>query len=223
MLNFSKKILAGILSIFLLLAVCSFSPAYSANRSSSSLPYWNKQQGWYAEGLVGTVAYNMASIFPSSVEDRYDSGLKGFAWDVALGYMYGVHWGLEGGFTQYFLEASVTASNTSGSTTVQTWTNIESPYAAFRFNIPVGHRFAIIPKLGLEYLYSGKKTVTTQIGGQSATGTLSKISGVLPFMGIGASYAIRPNLSIVVQLQGMVLFPFAEFGIFGAGLDYYFG
>lgn len=45
---------------------------------------------------------------------------------------------------------------------------------------------------------------------------------LLPYLGLGAAYAVTPNLDINVQAQGVTV-GFASLGLLSAGLTYHFG
>lgn len=78
------------------------------------------------------------------------------------------------------------------------------PYLTTRFDVPVVDRINFIGKLGAMYASAPTK------GGI-----------VLPYVGIGSSYALTPKVDFQVQYQGAV-YGIAGAGLVSAGLTYHF-
>lgn len=121
------------------------------------------------------------------------SAAHGFAWSVNSGYKFNRYIGLEAGFTQY----RVGADEDSGD-------NINSVDVALKGFLPLTDRFSIFAKAGGTTLFSS---------GES--------SNVQPYLGIGAAYAITPNLAFNVQVSGLTL-GWVNLGALTGGLTYYF-
>ena len=77
---------------------------------------------------------------------------------------------------------------------------LNTPYATTRFSLPLGERFSLIGKLGA-------------MAPQAAI--------VLPYTGIGVSYAVTKNVDLNLQYQGAI-YGIAGAGLAGVGLTYHF-
>lgn len=143
----------------------------------------NQHVGNYAEINFGTNLYYFG-IF-SSHGSGSNAGVNGAGLNIALGHLMTPGFALEAGFMQNYINANVDNTDTS---------HLNVPYATTRFNVPIDDRFSFIGKLGLGYAFA-------------------KGNGVLlPYTGIGFSYALNKDIDITTQYQGLVL------GIAGAGL-----
>lgn len=133
------------------------------------------------------------SAFLTSVGHYNSAGIEGLGASASLGYNFTNIFALETGFMQNYAKFS----NSSNHTNV--------PYLTTRFNVPIGERFGFIGKLGAMYLSSPHD------GGI-----------VLPYVGVGGSYALTKKLDIQVQYQGAV-YGVAGVGLLSTGLTYHFG
>lgn len=162
---------------------------------------WNQHEGLYAELNAGPNFY-YAGIF-SSTGSAETAGIQGFGWSGALGYDITHYFAMETGFMQNYAKIKVHNNGDDDEKYQYAHTNI--PYVTTRFNVPIYNRFSFIGKLGAMYL-----SVPTE-GGM-----------VLPFVGIGASYAVTPKLAVQAQYQGAV-YGIAGAGLASLGLVYHFG
>lgn len=119
------------------------------------------------------------------------AGVIGAAVSAALGYNFTPGFGLEGGIIQDEVDV-----NNGSSVTV--------PYFTTRFTVPMGERFSFIGKLGL---------MAPVVPDEGAF--------ILPYTGIGISYAMTKNVDLSLQYQGAV-YGIAGAGIAGLGLTYHF-
>lgn len=119
------------------------------------------------------------------------SAFQGTSIGLTYGYMYTPHYGFEGGLLSVFLNSELSNS-------------LYAPYASMRFNMPLDDHFSILGKLGLmvPFVPNG--------GGV-----------ILPFTGIGASYATTKNVDLSLEYQGAV-YGIAGAGTLGLGLTYHF-
>ena len=119
------------------------------------------------------------------------AGVTGAGWAGALGYNFTNTFGLEAGLMQNFVDL-----NGGG--------YVISPYTTTRFTLPIGQRFSFIGKLGLMAPFVPEE------GGI-----------VLPYTGVGFSYAATKNLDFTLQYQG-AFYVIAGAGLLGAGITYHF-
>ncbi len=143
----------------------------------------NQHIGNYAEINAGTNLYYWGLV--SSHGSGSSAGIKGMGWSAALGHFITPTFGLEAGFMQNYAKATLNNHTNS---------HLNVPYATTRFNVPMNDRFSFIGKLGLGFPFSGGNGV------------------LVPYTGVGFSYAVNKNIDITTQYQGLVL------GIVGAGL-----
>jgi hypothetical protein len=160
----------------------AFAPAIASFAFADQIAL-NQYSGNYVEINAGTNLYYWGIV--SSQGSGSSAGVKGMGWNVALGHYITPRFGLEAGFMQNYAEA--TFNNHTNS-------HLNVPYATTRFNVPMGDRFSFIGKIGLGYAFSGGNGI------------------LLPYTGVGFSYAVNQNVDITTQYQGLVL------GIVGAGL-----
>lgn len=163
---------------------------------------WNQYQGFYVEANTGVNVYNI-KVFKS------ESGLKGFGWNTAFGYRFTPHFGVEGAF-MYPLSSLSTA---------------------MRLTLPIGQRAAFFGKLGLMYAFSTNKKSNDDNSSENNNGnegdsgndnkSHSTSSKILPYTGLGFSYALTQNLEMSVQCQGLVL-GVVNAGLLSTGLTYHF-
>lgn len=143
----------------------------------------NEYMGNYAEINLGTNLYYWG--IASSKGSGSNAGVVGMGWNAAFGHFITPRFGLEAGLMQNYASANLDNKNNS---------HLNVPYATTRFNLPINDRYSFIGKLGLGYAFSGGFGV------------------VIPYTGVGLSYAVNKNIDITAQYQGLVL------GIVGAGL-----
>jgi hypothetical protein len=79
--------------------------------------------------------------------------------------------------------------------------NLNTPYATTKLTVPLGDRFSFIGKIGA-------------MAPQAAI--------LLPFTGVGVSYAMTKNVDFNLQYQGAV-YGIAGAGLAGVGFTYHFG
>ena len=225
-LSIFKRTLLLFSGVFLFVSVYANTASDASNSSSEA---WNAHQGSYIQADLGTNLYILALF--SGVGDFSSTGVDGTAWDLAYGYQF--HRGgvaLEAGFSQSYVTTTVDATAVNVSTGSRSTTELDSsftidtPYVAFRFEVPIFHsdRLAFTPKIGLMYLSIPKQTTTQVIDGLTYTGSNSDSGGlVLPMVGLGLSYALNPRTNIGVQYQGLVL-GIVNLGTFTGGINYHF-
>ncbi len=162
---------------------------------------WNQYQGFYVEANTGVNIYNI-KVFKS------ESGLKGFGWNTAFGYRFTPHFGVEGVFMY----------------------PLSSLSAAMRLTLPIGQRAAFFGKLGLMYAFGANEknnddNSENNNGNEGDSGNDNKShstsSKILPYTGLGFSYALTQNLEMSVQCQGLVL-GVVNAGLLSTGLTYHF-
>ena len=157
--------------------------------------------GPYVEGGLGTNLYVLGVV--TSEDTDGTAGITGFAWNVAAGYNLRSWFGLEAGFTRgsikvndkednYYTDSSGKFIHEIKNDTYNQYIN--APYASMRFTVPICERFSFIGKLGLMYANASDDRRTDS--------NLDDFGIVLPYIGIGAAYAIAPKLDFTVQYQG---------------------
>ncbi len=162
---------------------------------------WNRHQGFYLEANGGTNLYYLAIL--TSEFDGSHSGFNGGGWSAAVGYNWRPIFAAEVGFMQNYMKFE---EDDDEDNDISTHTNVL--YGAARFDVPIGDRFAFIAKLGLMI-----PTI--------AADDVEDPSLLLPFIGVGSSYAITPNIDFSLQYQGAV-YVIAGAGLFSGGLTYHF-
>lgn len=162
---------------------------------------WNRHKGVYADANVGT---NVAYLAISTNEVDPDARIRGFGWNAAGGYAWSRFFGLEGGFMQNYIKF------TDEETQDSAYHHINVSYLAAKFTLPVGKRLSVIGKVG-----AMKPRPAGPIEEEDWPDT------VLPYLGIGAGFAVTPNLDITIQYQG-ALYGVVGAGLLGAGLTYHF-
>jgi hypothetical protein len=186
--------------LFGIAAVLFFSQLALAEQGQQK-QQWNLHQGYYAELNAGTNFYYFGVI--SSDFDASASGTHGFGWNVAGGYNFSPSHAIEVGFMQNYADYE---EEDDPELEVSAHTNVG--FAAWRGTMPIGERFGIHIKLGL-MLLTIPETETKDYW------------LMLPFSGIGASYAITPKIDFSVQYQGAV-YVLAGAGALTAGITYHF-
>lgn len=190
-----KKLTYSVGAIALLTcAMASAQPAQTLNR----------HVGTYIEGNLGTNLYMLGVV--SSNDGRSNTGLNGFAGSVAVGYNTNCWFGFEGGF----IRSSVNIDHHEDG---QYYQNINAPYASLRFTAPIGERFGLIGKFGIMYA-TGSDDRHHDHGNDH-------LGIVMPFVGIGASYAMTPKVDITAQYQG-ALYAVVNAGVLTGGVTYHF-
>ncbi len=164
---------------------------------------WNKHKGMFIEVNVGPNLY--AGAIVTENDTFSSSGFQGAGWSAALGYNFSNHFGLEGGFMQNYAHYEINdESNVSAHTNV--------PYMAMRFTVPIGNKLAFIAKLGGMYAWINGSD-NPDIGDSTP-----KI--LLPYSGVGFSYALTPKLEITTQYQGAI-YGVVNGGLLSGGLTYH--
>lgn len=202
-----KKIL--LMTSFALSLATSAIAAQAATTDSGDINSWNVHHGYYAEFNAGANLYALGVI--SSGGSASASGFQGGGWSGAVGYSFSRHVAMEAGFMQNYADFEDDDGNA-----VAGHTNV--PYLAARFTIPAGDRFAFLAKLGL--MAPSVTAQATSSDGQ-VDDSASSPTVVLPFVGIGASYAVTPKLEVTAQFQGAV-YGIVNAGLMSAGLTYHF-
>jgi len=168
---------------------------------------YHRQTGPWVEANAGSNLFYLG-IMGNDIKAS-KAGMIGWGWNANAGYNFTPYIGLEGGYTQLRTKWRAKSANTD---TMYIDANVDMPYGAFRFTIPMGDRFALLGKLGAMYL--------SAIGSsQGYTAESPKV--VVPYTGVGASYAITKNLDFSVQYQGAMYFV-AGAGLLSGGLAYHF-
>ena len=169
----------------------------------------NQHHGAYVGVTAGPNLYYAGII--SSDSSTSTGGFTGYGWSADVGYNFTNIFAVEGGFMQNY------GSYSNGDNDrVSIHTNV--PYLAARFNIPMGQRFSLITKIGGMYVSAhGTNHGKTEAEDMSA----STPSVLLPYVGLGVSYAINKHIDVSVQYQGAV-YGIASAGLLGAGLTYHF-
>ncbi len=207
------------------LSVCALGLTCMMNASAMRQPPVanNVHQGSYAEGSVGTSVMNML-ISSSSVSYASNSS-NGVGFSAAYGYQFNPGgWALEVGYMQANLNLSL-GSAQNDNIIINQKVNIDVPYLAARWEVAMGSKFAFVPKVGaMAVILPKKKTAVRIVDGVRYTadsGFADGVSLLLPFVGMGVSYAVTPTISIVGQYQGF-LAGIINAGLMSAGLDVHF-
>jgi len=188
----------------------SVTPVYSPPQNN-----WNLHLGFYIEAGVGGNAFY--AFLPDS---RSTAKMLGWGVPVAVGYDFLQHVAAEAGFIYSTdLNAAVQGTAIGITASASAAAKLYIPYMAIRFSVPVGQRINVIFKLGGMYPY-GTVKLEGGVGGITATG---RISGeqLLPFSGIGATYAVLPKLDINIMYQGAV-YVLASGAVLSVGVTYHF-
>lgn len=194
-------------------SLCASSLLLCAHLAYANTEGWNEHTGFFVEGNVGGNAY-LTAIAVS--DDTFShAGVYGMGWSAALGYKFTEGFGLEAGFMQNYAEYDLEdddddddddhfgrddddeEENVAGNTNI--------PYAAMRFTFPIGDQFAILAKLGAMH-------VSIDVDDEEEADDVDDAYIVLPFTGVGVSYAVTPEVELLVQYQGAI------YGIVNAGL-----
>lgn len=153
-----------------------------AHSAYASEQRWNYHEGWYVNANVGTNFYYTAVV--SSDYHGSSKGINGYGWNANGGYSFNHYVAAEAGLLQSYL---ISADSTNHFI-------VSAPYAAAKFTAPLGKQFALFGKVGGMYAFNNHDGIA------------------LPFIGVGASYAVSPKVDIDATYQGAV------YGIIGAGL-----
>ncbi len=167
-------------------------------------PAYQQHHGFYIGANLGTNLYYVGII--STAGSNSSSGIDGLGWSANLGYNFTSRIAIEGGFMQNFI------SDKSNDPNDYIVADTDIPYIAASFTVPFCQRFAFLAKVGGMYL-SLKKTIAPM--DHRTTGI------VLPFIGIGTSYAVTHHIDINVQYQGAI-YGVAGAGLLSGGLTYHF-
>lgn len=181
-----------------LVAAIALSTSFAANADTIS----NHHTGAYLEGMAGTNLYELG-YFASDGRGAM-GGVSGYALSAALGYNTTYWFGLEGGYIR---------SMNSYQDEHTKYQGINAPYASTRFTIPLSERFSLLAKVGAMYANGDMK--------KNHTSEFENHGIVLPFVGIGASYAVTSNVDVTAQYQGAV-YGLVNAGALTAGLTYHF-
>lgn len=167
----------------------------SAGYASSSQTAYNEHLGPYGELNLGTNLYYAG--FVSSHGSAGTGGIIGYGWSTAAGYYLTNSFALEAGFMQNYTKYSHMY-------------HINAPYVTTRFNLPISNRFSLIAKVG------AMDVIANRVGDNG-----HDTSVLLPFVGVGASYALTNKLDATIQYQGAV-YGICGVGLLSAGLAYHF-
>lgn len=184
-----------------LLGLIFSSSLWADTPTDTNLENPNRHTGYYVEANAGTnLVY--ALIFSSEGSDQVNT-TGGTALSFAFGKMFRPGFGLEAGYMY---------SDIRGADDEDDIESLHIPYLTTRFAWPIGERFDISAKLGLMV-----PTYTeNHISEDDTTHTI-----ILPFTGIGASYAATENLAFTVQYQG-AFYLLAGIGQLTGGVQYRF-
>lgn len=194
-----KILLATIIPLSVLSLHCAL--ANTAKAQPEPATPWNQHTGFYAEFNTGPNFY--VGVLATDDGTFSSSGFHGLGWNANLGYYFTHNFALEAGFMQNY-----GTFNVNDDDNVSAHTNL--PYLTTRFTVPMGDKWAFIAKAGLMYAW------VTEDDNNENTGKI-----VLPFTGLGFSYAITPKLEASVQAQG-ALYGVINLGLLSAGLTYHF-
>jgi opacity protein-like surface antigen len=164
----------------------------------------NRHTGPYVEGNLGTNLYSAGMA--SSKSNTITGGITGYSWNVAAGYNMNTWFGLEGGFTRSSIKVDYDQHDSH-------YQSINAPYATMRFTAPIDQRFSLIGKLGVMYANGSPEHPHDSAGGNAGI--------VIPYVGIGAGYAITPKVDITAQYQG-ALYGLVNGGALTGGVTYHF-
>lgn len=181
-------------------AVAAIALATSLTAAADNAP--NQHTGTYIEATAGTNFYALGLI--SSDDIGSTAGVGGYAVNAAIGYNITYWFGFEGGFNRAMAHLDSNSSHND---------SINAPYASVRFTLPIGQRFSFLAKVGAMYA-----TYTDHKDDQEYSVTHGM---VLPYVGVGASYAVTSNIDITAQYQGAV-YGVVNAGVLTAGLTYHF-
>jgi hypothetical protein len=207
------------------LSVCALGLTCMMNASAMTQPPAanNVHQGSYVEGSLGTAVITTL-ISGSSVSESSGSS-NGVGFSAAYGYQFKPGgWALEVGYMQANLNLSL-ESDQDMNIMINQKVNIDVPYLAARWEVAMGSKFAFVPKVGaMAVILPSEKTAVRTVNGVRYTtdsGFADGTSLLLPFVGMGVSYAVTPTISIVGQYQGF-LAGIINAGLMSAGLDVHF-
>ena len=172
------------------LAVSSLTMAAVPNDQS-----YNEHAGWYVEANAGVNAAFLAVSSSDTKVAKY--GYQGFGYNLNAGYNWRAGRGIEAGFMQNYV--SYTDDN---NTKQQEHVNV--PYTAVRFTVPMMQRGAFIAKVGVMAFDDPK----------------DKQYLLLPYTGLGFSYALTHKVDVSAQYQGAV-YGIINAGLLSAGLTYH--
>jgi hypothetical protein len=125
-----------------------------------------------------------------------EAGFQGFAWVGALGYRFTVTHAIEGGVGQWHMSREDDDD-----------AYVNFGYLAWRGTVPIADRFAFFGKAGIALLNNPDHHDDGWAGG--------------PFLGLGLSYAVTPQIDLDVQVQGVTAV-FVGGGVVTAGAAYHF-
>jgi hypothetical protein len=199
----------------LLISVCIFLVvASAAAHAQDEGQQWNRHEGYYGELNAGTGLAYLGVISTSVTDaDTTQSGVNGFAWNAAVGYNFNPNSAIEGGFLQWYADFEkeddddVVITHTDGHGDDEVSTHMDVGYIAWRGTVPIRQRFAFFGKVGAMLV--------------SIPDTDESSWAVLPFTGLGVSYAITPRIDFCVQYQGAV-YIIVGAGAFTGGITYHF-
>jgi hypothetical protein len=196
--------------VFTLAACLVIAPWVAAGETAPGQA-WNRHQGLYLEGNVGTGVSYVG--FMTSEDIPAGAGVAGFTWVGAIGYSLTAHHAIEGGFGQWFakFEDEEVAWDEEGNRITRVEENsaqLNVGYLAWRGTVPIQDRFAFFGKLGaMGTVVTNKKEDTGWI--------------VIPFTGLGFSYAVTPQIDVSLQYQGAI-YVLASAGALTLGVTYHF-
>ena len=159
---------------------------------------WNRHQGFFSEFNLGSNLLYYGVL--SSAGNASNGGFHGYGWSVAGGYYFSPKHAIEGGFMQSYNKYEDDGDEEEN-------TRADVTYLAWRGKIPIRDRFAFFGKIGAMLV--------------SIPDTDESSWVVLPFTGIGCSYAITPNVEFCLQYQGAI-YVIVGYGSVTAGITYHF-
>lgn len=198
------------LQILFTMLICFLATQLALAGEAQDEQPWNRHEGPYAEMNLGTGLAYFGVI--TSETDTSDAGINGFSWVGALGYSFTPHHAVEGGFGQWYTEFENDDEYMDEKGNIQVRveeveTQLNFGYLAWRGTVPIKDRFAFFGKLGGMFI--------------SIPDTDEEAWMILPYSGIGLSYAVTPQLELNVQYQGAV-YVLAGAGAVTAGVTYRF-
>lgn len=179
------------------------------SQAALTFDYDDQPMSWrgtnYVEGSIGS-NFAYLGVFGNDVRDT--TFVNGFGYHLSWGHFFRDWTAIELGWLQSFF-------------TFEDAKHANALYSAFRFNIPFGdcNQFTFNIKLGLMGIWYREYLIYDKYKDDDKDNDF--IGMLLPFTGIGLSYAINEKLDFTVQYQGGV-YIVAGAGLLSAGLTYHF-
>jgi hypothetical protein len=184
------------------LATCLWVASWAAAADVDQAEAWNRHTGPYVEAGVGT-GFSYLGVLAQDF-DPSGSAVRGFSWVGSAGYSFTTHHAVETGFAQWYTtfedDDVVEDREVDG--------HLNVGYVAWRGTLFVQDRSSFFFKLGAMAV-SVPETETDDAW------------AVVPFTGVGFSYAVTPQIDLSLQYQGGV-YVVASAGALTLGAGYHF-